>query len=245
MKIFIDPGHGGKDPGAVGNGLQEKNITLAIALQVGKILKENGVVVVYSRTTDTHLTLSERAQAANNVKADIFVSIHTNAAENISARGLETYGYPGSNDGTKLANSIQNHLMQSKVFTADRGIKAADFAVLRETRMTAALVELGFISNAQDAAILKNKQAEIAVALARGILGYFGVSYALIEPVRPEPAKPEPATMEPVRPAIDTPSVWAAEAWTWAFSGGLLDGTRPRDALTREEFAVVLRKLKL
>lgn len=176
-KVFFDPGHGGKDPGAVGNGLQEKNINLSIALKAGEILERHNVEVIYSRKTDIYLSLAERADMANRSNVDIFVSIHVNSATNISARGVETFSYPSSTKGAALARDIQNSIVADRIFTANRGTKTANFAVLRLTKMPAALPELGFISNSQDAIILRNKQSEIALSLAKGILKHLGIKY--------------------------------------------------------------------
>jgi len=176
-KVFLDAGHGGKDPGALGNGLKEKDITLPVTLKVGNILKEHGVTVGYSRTTDVFLELSDRAKKANSFGADIFVSIHCNAFNKSTAKGVETYSYPNSTKGAKLAKLIQDSVISEKLYTVNRGTKTANFAVLRETNMPAALIELAFITNSQDAEILKNKQDDLAVAVAKGILDYLGVKY--------------------------------------------------------------------
>lgn len=177
MKVFLDAGHGGKDPGAIGNGLEEKDITLAITLKIGEILKRHKVDVVYSRTTDVFLELHERANKANKSNADIFVSIHVNSAGNKAARGVETYHYANSSQGARLARAIQASLATANIFTHNRGVKTANFAVLRQTKMPSTLLELGFISNSQDAQILRTKQNEMAEAVARGILSYLGIKY--------------------------------------------------------------------
>ncbi len=176
-KVFLDAGHGGKDPGALGNGLREKDINLSVALKVGNILKNHGVDVRYSRTTDTFLELHERTDKANKSNADIFVSIHVNSAGNKAARGVETFSYSGSSKGTALAKCIQDSLVKSGIFSHNRGIKTANFAVLRRSKMPAALPELGFISNKEDATILRNRQDEMANAVAKGILNYLGIKY--------------------------------------------------------------------
>ena len=85
-KVFLDAGHGGKDPGALGNGLQEKDIALSVTLKVGNILANHGVTVGYSRTTDVFLELADRATRANNFGANVFVSVHCNAFSDISAK---------------------------------------------------------------------------------------------------------------------------------------------------------------
>ena len=92
--LVIDAGHGGKDPGAMGNGAKEKNINLAVALAFGKLVEQNckDVKVVYTRKTDVFVELNQRANIANKAKADLFISIHTNAtAAKVGPRGTETY----------------------------------------------------------------------------------------------------------------------------------------------------------
>ena len=172
ISVFLDPGHGGKDSGALGNGLKEKDIALSIALKTGEILKKHNVDVKYSRTTDVFVELSDRASMANNANSDVFVSFHCNSFDDSSAKGVETYHYPGSKEGTKLAECIQNSIIRSGVYTRNRGVKEENFAVLRQTRMPSALVETAFITNSEDANILKNKQDAMAQAIARGILDY-------------------------------------------------------------------------
>lgn len=176
-KVFLDAGHGGNDPGALGNGLREKDINLAVTLKVGNILANHGVSVGYSRTTDVFVELGDRATRANNFGANVFVSIHCNAFGDTSAKGVETYSYPGSYTGANLSKAIQDSIIASGVYTINRGTKTADYAVLRLTYMPAALVELGFITNSQDANILKNRQNELAVAVSKGILKNLGIPY--------------------------------------------------------------------
>ncbi len=173
----VDFGHGGKDPGAIGNGLREKDVTLAVGLKVGKELERHGVKVTYSRKTDKFVSLSNRAKMANNANVDCFVSIHTNAFTQSSAKGVETFSYPGSKNGRKLAKSIQDNIINKKIYTNNRGIKTDNFAVLRETKMPAALTEMAFITNKADARLLKTKQDDFAVAIAKGILSYLNIKY--------------------------------------------------------------------
>ncbi len=176
-KVFLDAGHGGKDPGALGNGLKEKDIALSVTLKIGNILKNHGIDVRYSRTTDVFVELADRAAKANNAGANVFVSIHCNSFDDSSAKGVETYSYPGSTTGAKLSKAIQDSIISSGVYTVNRGIKTANFAVLRLTNMPAALVELAFITNSQDANILKNRQDDLAVAISKGILNNLGIPY--------------------------------------------------------------------
>ena len=177
-KVFIDPGHGGKDPGAVGiNGLKEKDIVLSVSLSIGKVLKRHNVEVFYSRRNDEFIELSERAKIANTLGVDVFVSVHCNSFSNPQAQGLETFSHPNSKNGTALAKCIQDSLLNDKLYTKNRGLKTANFAVLRLTSMTSTLVELGFISNVEDVDILKNKQKELAESVAKGILDFLGINY--------------------------------------------------------------------
>lgn len=176
-RVFLDAGHGGNDPGAIGNGLQEKAVNLSVTLKVGEILSDHGVDVRYSRTSDVFVVLENRAYMANNAGADKFVSIHCNAFADSSAKGVETYSYPGSSSGAALSSSIHNNIISSGAYTVNRGTKTANFAVLRLTNMPAALVELGFVTNSQDASILRYRQDDLALAVAKGILANLGIPY--------------------------------------------------------------------
>ena len=170
--VVIDPGHGGSDPGAVGNGLLEKDISLSVSLKLGKVLENKGFNVIYTRKTDVYPSLSERTAIANRANADVFVSIHTNAF-NSAALGYETYSYPTSTEGGKLAKDIHDSVIANKdLYNANRGAKKDNFQVIRETNMPAVLLELGFIDNSKDAKILVEKQDEFAQAISKGILNY-------------------------------------------------------------------------
>ena len=174
-KVMLDAGHGGNDPGATGGGLREKDINLYVSLKVRDILEKAGVTVFMSRTTDTTLSLPARTKEANQKKADILLSIHVNAAANTSAKGYETFHYPGSSKGKALATAVHKEVIDAKIYNSNRGVKSANFHMLRESNMPAALVEFAFISNAQDRVLLTNKKDEFAEALAKGLLNYLGV----------------------------------------------------------------------
>ncbi len=178
-KIYIDPGHGGTDVGAVGNGLQEKAVTLAIALQVRDILQANWTVDVrMSRTTDITRTLDYRTSDANAWGADLFVSVHINAG---GGTGFESYRYPTSDAATiRLQQNIHARAlagMRSVGTVTDRGQKTANFHVLRESTMPAVLTENLFIDTAADANLLKNAAFITATARghAQGIAAYLGL----------------------------------------------------------------------
>lgn len=170
MKIVcIDAGHGGKDPGAESGGVQEKDIALTAALKVGALLKD--CEVIYTRTEDVYVGLSERALIANQAKADLFVSVHCNSVDDESAHGMEVYHHTHASEAAKrAAREIYDKLLPASGLRG-RGIKAKDLAVLRETKMPAVLVELAFISNEFDRAKLTDSawQDDAAKAIANGI----------------------------------------------------------------------------
>ncbi|QKS70129.1 N-acetylmuramoyl-L-alanine amidase [Paenalkalicoccus suaedae] len=174
--IVIDPGHGGRDPGAVANGLQEKEIVLDVSLRLEEMLREGGANVIMTRRSDWYPSLSDRVAQANSANADVFVSVHTNAAGSTAARGTETFystTYWAGNS-RKLAESLQSSMLE-KLSTVDRGVKTANFQVIRQTEMPSALVELGFKTNAAEAERMKTdafRQAS-ADALYEGLVNYF------------------------------------------------------------------------
>jgi len=176
-KIFLDPGHGGKDPGAVANELKEKDITLEISKMIRQYLLNNyaNVEVRLSRDFDAFLDLSDRAQKANTWGADIFVSIHINSG---GGTGFESYVHPNaSTNAIKLQENIHNEVIKVTSLT-NRGMKRANFAVLRLSKMPAILTENGFIDNINDANKLKDKTflQKVATAHAEGIARYFGLT---------------------------------------------------------------------
>ena len=168
-KIFIDPGHGGTDPGASGNGLYEKEVVLSIAKKVRNILISKGFEVELSRSTDQYVSLSDRAAQANAWDADLFVSIHCNSATSSSANGTECYTYPTANTSTKSLSKNMASALASKLGLTNRGHKEANFAVLRLSNMPAILIETAFINNANDASKLKTRENDFASAIANQI----------------------------------------------------------------------------
>ncbi|WP_338631928.1 peptidoglycan-binding protein [Clostridium baratii] len=171
-KVFIDPGHGGSDSGAVGNGLREKDIALDISKKLGDILRKNGIQVKFSRTSDVYISLSERAAMANSWGADLFVSVHCNSFSDSSANGTECFSHPTAGTSTKgLSRNVANSIANKLVLT-NRGHKEANFAVLRLSNMPAILVETAFISNSSNASKLKSRQYDFASAIASQILGH-------------------------------------------------------------------------
>lgn len=176
-KSFIDAGHGGYDPGACGNGKQEKDITLAVSLEVDRHLKRHGVNNYMSRTSDVCPTLTDRTNIANYYDVDCSASIHADSSANKEARGFTIYTYGTGNNEIKLANCISNRLVEAKLYSINRGIKQANFHMVRETKMAAVLIEMAFISNFADSELLANNISGYAVAIAKGILDYLGISW--------------------------------------------------------------------
>ena len=211
--VVIDAGHGGKDPGAVSaNGkVYEKNVTLKVAQMVGENISKNHpeVKVLYTRKTDVFVGLNDRARMANKANADLFISIHVNAAQNRSAKGAETYTLgieearternleiakrengvilleddhektyanfnPNSPESYIIFEYMQSEFVKESIHIAqyvqtnfandanrlDRGVRQAGFLVLNATSMPSILVELGYISNAEEAKYLASAEAQ-------------------------------------------------------------------------------------
>ena len=217
--IVLDPGHGGKDPGAEGaNGLQEKHIVLSIAQKLkARIESEFNVKVLLTREDDSFVSLKERTEFANANDADLFISIHTNAAENKKAHGIEVYYLSeAKNDESRAAQALENSvvaefegeealqeytqadyvisdliqsaqliesinlaykfqnnaILETEAF--DRGVKSANFFVLRGAYMPSVLVELGFISNIEEGKNLNSEsyQDRLVESLFYGIKSF-------------------------------------------------------------------------
>lgn len=186
--IYIDPGHGGSEPGAISGGVREKDLNLQIAHRINNILISRGYRTVMSRTTDRQVSLSARAQEANRLNADIFVSIHFNAFQG-TAQGIETYFYNQSgntsnpyannasriNSSRNLANSIHTNVL-SQTGAVNRNVRSANFHVLRETHMPAVLLELGYMDHPAERAriVNSNYQHRLSLGVTAGIDRYFG-----------------------------------------------------------------------
>ena len=173
-KVFLSAGHGGSDPGAVGNGLREKDINLQIMLACQAELVRHGVTVVCSRTTDANDPVQEEVREANASGADIAVSFHTNAG---GGDGSESFCYDGSTNGKKLAELCEKYTKQ--LGQNSRGVKTNNLMFTRQTKMTAVLCECAFIDTKKDITIVDTvaEQKAFGVAYAKAILEYFGIAY--------------------------------------------------------------------
>lgn len=235
-RICIDPGHGGSDPGAVANGLKEKDLTLKISLKTAKILKDAGLQVILTRDRDITLPLG----TARTPLCDISVSIHINAG---GGQGLETWVslYNKPTESRKLGQLIHANILKQVPFK-DRGLKTRksdkgnwDYLyMLREPKGVPVLVECGFIDNTVDAKILKDESnlEKIAKGIANGILEYLGVKMSSMFKDVPK-------------------GHFAAESIERLAKLGIFKGDgqgnfRPNDPPTRAELAVIIdRVLKL
>ncbi|MBM7556913.1 N-acetylmuramoyl-L-alanine amidase [Halanaerobacter jeridensis] len=174
--IVLDPGHGGLDPGAIGvTGLKEKIVNLEIAVQLQRMLEKAGYNTLLTRKNDRFIPLLERAQLANFKEADLFISIHANSNPRSTIRGTATYAHwYASKDNWALAWYVQSEMIK-RTSLADNGLKAANFSVLRETKMPSLLLETAFLSNRVEERLLNSVsfQSKIAAGVTAGIKKYF------------------------------------------------------------------------
>ncbi|MGG6437365.1 N-acetylmuramoyl-L-alanine amidase [Saccharococcus caldoxylosilyticus] len=241
VRIVLDAGHGGQDSGAVGNGLKEKDLTLAIVKHIGRLLGDyESVEVHYTRTDDRFLELSERAAIANKLKADYFISVHINAG---GGTGFESYIFNNTKDAKTIAyqNVIHAEIMKAIGNVTDRGKKRANYAVLRETHMPAILTENLFIDNASDATKLKSEQFLLQVAYGHvvGLEKAFGLK-----------KKGGKATVQKVSVKDDVAGHWAEQSIRKAMKAGIIKGHSdgrfgPDEPVTRAQLAVILDRLGL
>ncbi len=183
--VIIDPGHGGLDDGAKGNGLVEKQLNLDVAVRTETLLKQFGFPTVLTRTVDTYVSLPERAAIANRIDNGVFVSIHFNHA--YGGTGIKTFyasqkvvpetawtwvGFFNKPPAAPLDNGEASMVMRTDA--TNRGIRGRPLYVVRHTRCPAALVECGFISNAFEARLISNPEYRdrLAKAIAEGVMSY-------------------------------------------------------------------------
>ena len=182
--ITIDPGHGGSDPGAVGDkGTLEKNITLEISKRLKQNLEEMGAIVHMTRTTDTEVAgpgasdvdeLQARINVAEKHRSDLFISVHINSSVNKKVGGFSTYYYPKTKFDAKIAKSIQDNLTEN--YGRDNlGLREANFYVIKRCSMPATLLELCFISNKKEEKLMRGNwfQTKTAKLIAEGVENYF------------------------------------------------------------------------
>ena len=197
-KIFLDLGHGGKDSGAVGNGIMEKDVVLKIGKKMQALLKNySDADLILSRSSDEFLTLDQRTDKANKAKADVYLSIHINSASAASARGFESFRYTNSNSATIAFQNVMHAEIMKALGSSiqDRGKKQANFHVLRESNMKACLTENLFISNSADASLLKSDQFldKVAQGHVNGLEKFLGLKRIEKPPQQKEPSPKDPS----------------------------------------------------
>lgn len=215
--IVIDPGHGGKDPGAQYGGIREKDINLDVALRLRTVLEQQGCQVILTRDSDTdffapgkvsgqmakRIELNQRVKLASSHNADLFISIHTNSFPQRNSYGMETYYHLKSSSGQALAERIQDALRTAQPENK-RKAKPGDYYLINQTTMPAVIVEIGFLSNSKERKLLLNDtyKDSVAQAIAVGIDRYFsdfphGVPEST--PALSKNSGPIPATAETFR----------------------------------------------
>ncbi|MHB8171461.1 MAG: N-acetylmuramoyl-L-alanine amidase family protein [Thermincolia bacterium] len=241
ITIVLDPGHGGTDSGAAANGLLEKDVNLTLARLVATELALFIVEVKLTRITDTFISLSNRADFANRLGADFFCSLHTNAG---GGTGFESFIHTSPSRGAVTTRgTIHNQVtafLKERGFI-DRGQKTANFAVLRETRMPAVLLENLFLDNSKDAATLKDMEfmQGLARAIATGLVNAFNLPRKSVQPTLSPTPKP---TATPT--AMPTPLPhWAQAAFDYLKKQGLITDNHNLDSpVSWGELSVVLKR---
>jgi len=169
--VVIDPGHGGADLGAADSYVYEKHINLDVARRLERSLKEAGFKTIMTRSRDEFIALSERSSIANRQRNAIFVSVHFNSSYRTAALGIETFYR--SSDSEKLASLVQKELIKN-CHAMDRGVKTANFAVLRNTKHPSVLVEGGFVSNKEERSAMCDPlyRQIVADSIARSVVQF-------------------------------------------------------------------------
>ena len=233
--VCLDPGHGpGCANGSPDGSYRECEFTWDLYTRLRPLLEAQGITVVSTREKESDYPgLSARASVSNRAGADLFVSLHSNAAGS-SARGFVAFtsAPPETAARNRLAAAIINRVHAAGVVLWGSGLAHELYTVLASTTAPAVLLEYGFHTNAQDLALLKDAayRDKLAQATCAGISDYLGL----------EVKEPDQESGQP-----NEPDSWAKEAWSKATAAGIFDGTRPRDGLTRQEAAVVLDRLGL
>lgn len=233
--VCLDPGHGPDTVNGSPDGTyQEKEFTWDLYTRIRPLLEQQGVSVIGTRTEQEKPSLTARAQVSNAAGADLFLSLHSNAAGGAGwsdARGFLIYTSSGPETAARnrAAMAIISQARAGEVLVRGTGLLYEAYTVLVKTTAPACLIEYGFHTNQEDTALLKDPayREQLARITAKGVCDYLGVPWT------------DGGEMEP--PA----SGWAAEAWEKAVYQGIFDGSDPRGGMTREMTAVVLDRLGL
>ncbi|WP_419962051.1 N-acetylmuramoyl-L-alanine amidase family protein [Psychrobacillus sp. BM2] len=239
--IALDDGHGIDTAGKrtpivteLGREIKENEFNRAVVKYMDEHLIQIGFKTLLVAPTDADTSLDARTNLANSKGADAYISIHFDAMGNVwgAVEGHSVFVYPGSITSKKLAECVTEFLIQGTT-QKWRGIKEQNLHVLRETKMPAILSENGFMDNPREARLMLdiNFQKEVAREHVQGICKYFGVAY-----------KEKEEVTEVVQPK-QTVSETHAAAWKWAKEKGYLNGENPKDPITREQLATVLKRV--
>lgn len=231
--VCIDPGHGPSSPNGSPDGTyKEHEFAWDMYNRIAPLLVAHGINVIVTRSKSTLPSLTSRAQTSNNAKADCFVSLHSNATGNgswSSPRGFMIYTSSGPMSAQRnvLATQILDEAKAAGIITRSSPILHEKYTVLMNTSAPACLIEFGFHTNREDVALLKTSayRDKLAKVTAKGICKWLGVKWK--------------DTESSSKPTIE----WGKESWEWATTNGLMDGTRPNDAVSRKELAVVAQRL--
>lgn len=232
--VCLDPGHGQDTVnGSPDGSYKEKEFAWDMYRRVRALLEAQGITVVGTRTENETPSLTARANTSNQAGADLFVSLHSNAAGNggwYDARGFLVYTSAPGGARNQAAAAIINRAHAANIVLHGSGLAHELWTVLAKTVAPAVLIEYGFHTNAEDVLLLKDAayRDKLAQVTARGVCDFLGMTWA-------EDDKDDGL--------LDRADSWAAEAWQKAADKGVLDGTRPRDNLTRQELAVVLERI--
>ena len=211
-RLCFDYGHGGGDPGAVYLGRKESDDVLSLGKDIAKIIRRHGVTVDETRTADVNVPLRQRTDLENKQDYDYFISFHRNAFMKETASGAETFVFTEASEKSKaMASKLQAAL--ADVGFADRGVKTANFHVLRESRAPAVLVEIGFIDNSQDNALFAKKYREIVKGISKAVLAQVGIKYLeAIEPGQPEDHLTDSLGVLVKNGIVSSPEYWQENA---------------------------------
>ncbi len=243
-RVCLDPGHGVETAGkrSPDGTYRECEFALDMAYRIKALLERHGVEVTLTRWDEHDVSLAQRVKVANGIRdLDLFVSLHSNAAGSgaqwMNARGLSVYVYASDSRSTAAGQAVMDRQKAAGVTVRNGGRPndGSKLYVVRKTNAPAILVEHLFHDNLEDVALLKDDayRQRMAEADAKGILDYLGIAWV--------DEKKEEITMEDK----NKPADWAKAAWDKAKALGVLDGTRPRDPITRQEAAVILDRLGL
>jgi N-acetylmuramoyl-L-alanine amidase len=251
--IAIDPGHGSNTypPSKGVPGLPEHEFNAEVAIRIKKMLDYNGFKTFYTQAPhEKDIELNHRTNLANEKKADLFWSIHANFNGNSTVNGSCCFYWHTAKESKRLAEIWVRKMKEAGIKLHGSGIHPSvpktwtNLHVVRETKMTALLTENGFMSNPNDLKRLQSSSYRdlVAETHAKAICEFFRVQYKSPNQDKQKEKKEEDKIVD--KQSVTTPSKWAEDEWKEAVKNGYFDGKRPQEAITREEAAVVINRLR-